>query len=235
MKNICASLKQKNSENGNILIIILLAVFLIGALTFAIQGTLNTTATIDKETLLLRATDVKNYGSELQRGVQYILNNGVSEEDIRFSHPNAHADYGDLSADTNPEDQLFHKNGGGVTYQSAPAGINDGSKWEFYGSSHLPEVGSDAADLIAVLPNVTAAFCTQINKNIGFDINTIPQDTGACLYDGATSRFDQTTHFDNSPNSVNEATFSIKPALQGCVYCNGAGGGYHYYMVLLAR
>lgn len=224
---------NKSSESGNILIIVLLAVFLIGALTVAIQGTLNTTATIDSETLLLRATDVKNYGSELQRGAHYVLSNGVSENDIRFSHPNAHADYGDLSTDTNPEDQIFHKNGGGVTYQLAPSGINDGSQWEFYGSTHLPEVGSDAADLIAVLPNVTAAFCAKINQIIGFDAAQQPEDTGACLYDGATSRFDQTTHFDNSPNTVNENSFSIKPAHQGCVQCSG--GSYHYYMVLLAR
>ena len=78
-------------------------------------------------------------------------------------------------------------------------------------------------------------FCVQINKIIGFDAAQQPEDTGTCLYDGATSRFDQTTHFDNSPNTVNETSFSIKPAHQGCVHCSGGGVSYHYYMVLLAR
>lgn len=220
-----------NAQSGNVLLIILLAVFLIGALTVAIQGTQGTSATIDKETLLLRATDVKRYASELERGMGYILQNSTSETDIRFAHPDADPDYGDLSADTDKSDQMFDKQGGGVTYRAAPAGINDGSPWEFYGNTALPEVGSDEADLIAVLPKVTAEFCAQINKSIGYSGQ--PEDTGTCLYTNSTPRFSDSDQFASSPNTVDEATFSIKPAPQACVECTG--GGYHYYMVLLAR
>lgn len=226
---------SKNAyQSGNVLLIILLAVFLIGALTVAIQGTKSTTATIDKETLLLRTTEVKRYAAELERGIAYILQNGVSEADLRFANPDAHTDYGNLSADADPKDQMFHKLGGGVTYRPAPSGVNDGSKWEFYGDTALPEVGSDEADLIAVLPNVSAAFCEQINKSIGYTTGTQPQDTGTCLNSGAGSRFDNGTQFSGSPNTLDENSFSKKPAPQACVRCAGSGQ-YHYYAVLLAR
>lgn len=162
------------------------------------------------------------------------MNNGKSENDIRFSHTNANIDYGDLSADTDPSDQVFHRQGGGVTYRTAPEGVNDGSKWEFYGNTALPEVGTSESDLIAVLPNVTAVFCQQINKSIGYTEGTQPVDTGTCLNTGASARFDNGTQFSASPNTTDETSFSLKPALQGCVLCSGTGQ-YNYYTVLLAR
>lgn len=225
--------KNCRSESGNILFVILLAVVLIGLLTAAIQST-NQGGNIDKESLLLRATEVQRYASEMERGVVFILNNGVSENDIRFAYPDANSDYGDLSADTDPSNQLFHRDGGGVTYRAPPDDINDGSKWEFYGQTALPEVGSDEAELIAVLPNVTQAFCEQINKSIGYDAGTQPEDTATCLNGGASARFDDGTQFASSPNTVDETTFSLKPAKQGCVKCT-ADGTYHYFDVLLAR
>ena len=37
----------------------------------------------------------------------------------------------------------------------------------FFGTSAIPQVGSDKADLIAVLPNVTLEFCNTINLQLG--------------------------------------------------------------------
>ncbi len=222
-----------NNESGNVLIIILLAIVLIGALTIAIQGTSNQNAHIDNETLILRISEVKRYASELERGVTFIMQNGFSESDIRFSHPNAHADYGDLSADTDKTDQLFDREGGAAKYRDAPSGINDGSSWEFYGHTSLPEVGSDTAELIAVLPNVTQGFCEKINQSIGYDA-TQPSDSSTCINGGAAARFDAGTQFSSPPNTVTSASFSLKPSVQGCVQCT-SDSNYHYYYVLMAR
>ena len=135
---------EKNAgQSGNVLFIILIAVVLIGALSAAILSSGNSeNAQIDKETLALRQSEVQRYAAELQRAVGYIMQNGVSESDIRFAHPDANADYGDLSADADPSDQVFHKDGGGAGYQAPPSGVNDGSAWEFYGHTALPEVSS---------------------------------------------------------------------------------------------
>ncbi|MGH1456722.1 MAG: hypothetical protein ACRBDI_08065 [Alphaproteobacteria bacterium] len=221
-----------NNENGNVLVIILLAIALIGALTAAISGSSNKNANIDDETLILRVTEIQRYTSELESGIMFIMQNGLSESDIRFAHPNANSDYGDLSADTDKSDQLFHRDGGNATYKMAPDGINDGSSWEFYGNTALPEVGSDEADLIAVLPNVTSAFCDQANEMIGYSAQ--PQDSSTCINTGASARFDNGTQFDSSPNTVVTAGFSIKPSTRGCVECT-SDGSLHYFHVLMAR
>lgn len=218
------------AESGNALFMILLAIVLIGAVVAAIRAGGGENAQIDKETLLLRATDIKQYAGELERAVTFVMHNNPSETDIRFAHADAPADYGTIS--TTRSSQIFARTGGGAHYRLPPADINDGSQWEFYGNTHLPEVGSDRADLIAVLPNVTEAFCDKINEMNGYSGQ--PADTGTCLKGADSTRFDDATQFDDSTtNTVDESSFSVKPAMQACVLC--ADNSRHFYHVLMAR
>lgn len=244
------SCEKRVAERGNILFMILIAIALIGLLTVAIQGSGSSrNSNIDNETLIIRATEVQRYASELERAVMFVLQNGVSESDIRFAHPNNNSDYGDLSADTDKSDQVFDRAGGGALYRDPPADINDGSAWEFYGGTHLPSVGSDKADLVAVLPNVTDQFCTKINALNGQ--TGTPADTGSgaasgadpgdCVFLDAAGRFDGSQQFYSTPNTVDETTFAqdattsaAKPAPQACVVC-ARDSANHFYHVILAR
>src|SRR5690606_37213701 len=123
---------------------------------------------IDAETVMLRASDVQRYAGEVSQAVNMIVRNGLSESDIRFSHPNADSAYG--TTFTAPlERQVFHRSGGGAEYRAPPAGINDGTPWQFYGNTHIKGYGTEdsnarKAELLMVLPNVTEAFCTRINE-----------------------------------------------------------------------
>lgn len=225
--------KRSETEGGNVLFIVLLAIVLIGALIVAVQNS-GHEASIDREKLVIRISEVRRYASELERGVTFILQNGYSEADIRFSHPDADPDYGDLSADADKSDQMFDRLGGGAQYRTPPAGINDGSAWEFYGHTALPEVGTDEAELVAVLPNVTLAFCEAYNKVLGYDETTQPEDTGPCINGGASARFDSGTQFSGSPNTVDVSSFTWKPSLSGCAQCT-TDSSYHVFHVLMAR
>ena len=241
---------NRTFESGNILAIILIAVVLLGLLTAAIQSTSRPEGSnIDKETLIIRASEVQRYASELERAVNYIMDSGQSESDIRFSHPDAHTDYGDLTADTDQSDQAFSVDGGGANYRAAPNNINDGSSWEFYGGTQIPSMGTGRAELVAVLPNVTPAFCAKINELNGQPV--APSDTGAstasasdpgdCVALGAAGRFNDSVQFYASPNTMDETSFAqdantsaASPAPQGCVQCD-VGSAYHFYHVLLTR
>jgi len=189
---------------------------------------------IDKEKLVIRISEVRRYVSELERGVSFILQNGYSEADIRFAYPDAHSDYGDLSADADKTDQMFDRLGGGAQYRTPPPGINDGSSWEFYGHTALPEVGTGGAELIAVLPNVTQTFCEAYNATLGYDSATQPTDSITCINGGAAARFDAGTQFSVSPNTVDTGTFTYKPSLSGCVQCT-VDSSYHVFHVIMVR
>lgn len=241
------------AERGNVLFMILIAVALIGFLTAAVMSSgQNESAAIDEETLAVRASEVQRQAGEIERAVLFIVNNGRSESDLRFAHPDAPSDYGDLGADADKSDQIFHRDGGGTNYPSAPDDVNDGSPWEFYGGTALPAVGSDRAELVAVLPNVTQAFCDKINALNGQPTGaSTPQDTGGSLASGASAgncvnmgddgRFGDTRQFYASPNTADAATFAqnpeisaARPALEGCALCS-ADSKYHYFHTLLAR
>lgn len=221
-------------ETGNVLFFILLAIVLIAALTAAIVGTSEIGQNIDRETLILRVSQTRSYASELERAVRIIMQNGKSETDLRFAHPDAPADYGDLNNDPDSSDQIFAKNGGGASYQPPAPGINDGSKWEFYGNTSLPQTGSDLPELIAVLPNVSAVFCEAVDKALGYSSGTVPEDSGACLYAGNAERFDDGRQYSSTPNTISNGSFSNTPALEACLKCT-SNDSYHFYHVLLIR
>ena len=252
---LCPSSKSSYSsrlnECGNVLFLILIAIVLIGLLTAAIQSTNRPEgANIDNEALIIRATEVQRYASELERAVKYIMENGKSESDIRFAHPDAPSDYGDLSADVDPSDQVFHLDGGAANYREPPDGINDGSAWEFYGGTHIPGMGtSSRAELVAVLPNVTQAFCDRINMLN--NQSAAPVDPGAgvasgtnageCIHLEDDGRFRDGRTFFSSVNLMDETSFAqdpntsaARPAPQACVTCT-AGPANHFYHVLIVR
>ncbi len=219
-------------QNGNVLLIILIAIALIAALIAAIQGTSSNNAHIDRETLILHASQVRQYANEMERGIHFIFQNSISESDIRFSHPLAATAYGDLSADTDKSDQMFAREGGGVQYKNPPVGVNNGDAWEFYGQTALPSVGSDEAELVAVLPNVTEGFCSVVNKSLGYEGQ--PEDTSSCIKAANSKRFGDGEQFSSSPDEVEETSFSSLPAKEGCVQCTN-DGNYHYFYTLISR
>ena len=238
---------QARSQSGNVLFIILIAVALLGILTAVVQsGSNSESSNIDDESLSIKISQTQSYVAELERAVLYIMRQAVSESDIRFALPNDDStDYGDIDAANGDGQthifQVFHRDGGAANYRLPETGISDGSTWEFVGMTHIPGIGTSRGDLVAVLPNVTDAFCARINAINGQ--TGAPTDTGACIYPSNNSaRFDGGQQFeDSAPNTFDEATFeqdssagAVKPAPQACVVCT-TGGANYFYHVLLAR
>lgn len=231
-------MEKRSSESGNIVLLILIAVVLIGLVTAAMRSNGFGDATIDPEQLTVNATRVKQYASELENAAVIILTNGASEEDIRFSHPDAPADYGN-DYNVTPAAQVFSPKGGGAEYRSPPPGVqNTAAPWEFFGHTAIPGAGGDRAELVAVLPDVTQAFCDKINAMNGQTTAT-PTDSGAaqtgCVYGGDALRFDGGVLYDDAAtNTADEASFTVVPAMEACVSC-AADGKLHFYHVLHVR
>lgn len=228
------------SERGNILVYALIGIVLVGLLTVALSQGNDGGKDVGQEQMVIKGTEVQRYAAKVQQGVNTVLQNRVSETDLRFAHPKAPNDYGTITS--NPAAQVFHPSGGAAEYAAPPVGVQvAAAPWEFFGDVSLPQIGSDRADLVMVLPDVTQEFCTSINKQLGFtneDPTPFPDGVGAggCLNGGNSSRFDDGT-FSSSPNVIADtvpkaASFTRTPAPQACVVC---GTDYHYYYVLLAR
>ncbi|WP_435640578.1 hypothetical protein [Micavibrio aeruginosavorus] len=216
-------------ESGNVIFFILLGIALVGLVTAALRSGGSESANIDAEQMVIKVSQVQQYASALARATEVAYQNVREESAISFAHPDSHSDYGTYG--TTPSAEIFHVQGGGADYLEPPAGVNDTSAWEFYGTTAAPDVGTDAADLIAVLPNVTPEFCTAMNTSLGQLGDT--DDTGTCVYDSSGVRFSGI--FSSAPNTMDGSSFTFTPAPQGCVTCTGAGNTQHFYKVILAR
>jgi hypothetical protein len=220
------------TTSGNMLIYILGAIFLMGLLIVLVKGNFQEGTGVDAEKVLMQVNEVQRYGSEMERGVRYILQEGFSESQLRFASPNS-ASYGDIT--DFPRQQVFSESGGGVEWRDPPRGSQlAGDEWIFSGANTVPLVGStcglaECSDLVVILPNVTEAFCTQVNRTKDID------NTGGVPPEDADS-FDKTTYFTNGvftyggiiDTSGNEADGKA----EGCV---DDAGSYFYYRVLLPR
>jgi hypothetical protein len=226
------------STSGNMLIYILGAIFLMGLLVVLIKGSFQEGTGIDGEKLLIRANEVQRFGSEVERGVRYILQNGYSEDDLRFAQPNT-TSYG-LLTDI-PGRQVFSPSGGGVELARLPTDIlTASSAWIFTARNEGDVIGSTCADrrctdMMLVLPNVSKQFCTQINR-----MNKVENPSGDPPEDA--DGFSLSYYFDRNgyifAQTLNTAGDELENKTEGC-FEGGAGdtvaGRYYYYRVLHAR
>ena len=226
-----------NSESGNILIYILGAIFLLGLLVVISKGSVTPGASIDHETLMIRVSEVQEYGKELEQAVSYVMANGHSEVDIRFAHPDASSAYGDIT-DT-PSRQVFSRDGGGARYREPPEGIQTtATDWIFTGNNKVNNVGtsicgatSQCSDIIALLRSVTLQFCLAIN-----DKNDIPSPANAPPVDDNFFSFSNPfvgdlTHL----TAIYSTDNNLNGKFEGCFQESNPSNDYNYYRVLLAR
>ena len=233
--------KKKQNEAGNILLYILGAIALLGLLIIAVKGSSTPGSNINEEELMIRVAEIQQYGAELEQAVTYIMQNGFSETDIRFAHPDANSAYGDIT--DNPQRQVFSRNGGGATYRQPPSDIQTtATDWVFSGENVVNDIGSSincngvnssCVELIALLMNVTKDFCILINEknNITNASGDPPQDDGHVAHSVPF-----VGSFNHSRNII-DTTFYLAGKMEGCFEGDTTppSGTYHYYRVLLAR
>lgn len=229
---------ERPGESGNIIFFILMAIVLIGLVTAALRSTGIETASISHEDLAIKVAQVRQHAAEVEHGVQLVMQNGISEQDISFAHPDAPTQYGSYNA--NPKAEIFNPAGGGATWRTPPSGIayssGGAAAWEYYGDTNAPNVGSDKPDLIAVLPEVSDQFCDEVNRTRNQTSQQPTDNSGSCIDNAATRstlRFGSANGwFPAVADDMDPASFTTLPAPEACVRC---GAVPYYYHVLMAR
>lgn len=227
-----------NNEQGNVLFLILIAVALFAALSYAVtSSTRSGGGDASSETNLISSAQISQYPASINTAIMRMVIGGTSVSDIRFNRP---SEFDDLDADTIG---VFHPSGGGATYIPAPSDIMvDGlpGDWTFNGDLEVPEIGVTGAggnDIIAFLVGLKSAICSRINEKHGLP-TTIPVLNGdrstqytTRMYDDGTS--DYTLPVVDVPDIDDGAgTFDGQPF--GC-FQNAGGGDYVYYHVIIDR
>lgn len=222
-------LTRSKRQSGNVIFLLIIAIVLIAALTYAITKSDTGVTNLTREKATIAAAQVSSFNMGLKRATENMTRQGMSESTISFASRNL-TGYG--TPDTSPSNEVFNIRGGGAGFLPVPANVNNGAQWEFSSFTAAPGVGDDATpDLMVILPNVQESFCRAYNDKAGYALtDPIPTDDSMCLYD-TTKRFNGSFATGVDVNTMNANTFRI-PAHFACVSC---GGVYHAYYVLLAR
>lgn len=223
---------KRYKKRGNVFFVILLGVVLFASLSVALMRIDQGNANISSEKVDVAASQTLRYISQIKQSVDFIYQNGVSEADLRFAHPLADSQYGDIN--TNIENQIFAEIGGGLSYAKPPSDVSTlDINYEFFGFSAAPQVGTSSPDLMVVVRNVRESVCRRLNELVGYDSDvTIPSDTGTCVYSStASDKFTGSFATGGDINDMGTSNYNL-PAHQACVIC---GSDYHFYSVLLER
>lgn len=240
------------SDAGNALFLILIAVALFAALSYAITSSGRGSGDIDKEQASIAAAQIVQYGDAIYRAIQKMkIINGCSDYDISFyldTEPDL--TFYQHTPETRDECKVFHPDGGGVAYQDLldqlPNMINwSGTGFRFLGSNIYYELsysgpacsgGNQCYDLIFMV-RIPETYCREIAERF-----EVLEADGSFVNESASINLNRFTGIygtaplnnligDNAGNRV----MADKP--QGCFYwpAGGSAEGYYYYNLLISR
>lgn len=241
--------QNRQNESGNVLFLILIAVALFAALSYAVtQSTRSGSGTTERETILLNSAGLTQYPTTLRTAVVRMILAGYDIGEIGFMAPGG-AGFSGASA----RNQVFHPTGGGAVFQEAPAEVmsaNMAPTWYYNGNFEITGIGQDGTggnDLIAFLPGVTIGVCRRLNEELGIPLTgTLNAPDNNVPVVAATNNLIEDTHIlgDTFPTSAGANVISNdggvanaflgQPA--GCFLDTDLNGGsFVFYSVLLER
>lgn len=179
---------ELTSQSGNILFLILIAVALFAALSYAVTQTTGPGNNSKEETSLISGAQVSQYPSIIKTAlVRMSVSKNLDHDEIYFNRPSG-GDYTGINDDpdnhANPERFVFHPSGGGVTYQSPADSVltADGDEWYFSALQAIQDVGSTRPDVVAYLPGIAKSVCESINSKLGIDTMPVHNDHALSVF-----------------------------------------------------
>lgn len=243
-------------QSGNALFLILIAVALFAALSYAVTQSGRGGGSIDKETAILDAAQITQYSALVHNAVTRIMIlNGCSETELSFENTITAQDYTNATSPSDKSCHVFDRNGGGMTYQSPSsewlgplpsdlghdAGLDALHGVWFITDASFSGIGVSGGDLALILPYVTKEICVAMNDmfSIVNPSGNPPQDN-AIAYDIAPfdGNYGSNKVFNNTTSGNDEFNGKASGCIAGGLGAGFAGqptGTYAYYQVLIER
>ncbi len=247
---------NRNSQSGNVLFFILIAIALLGALTATLnRSSNNTNDTGSHEQRQIQANEILTYAKSIETAVQNLRARGCGENEIAFWHDsNGDGVEGNPDANRNsyaPTDHschIFEPEGAGMTFVTVPDNYLDSffnasfafGNYNYGANSSFPGVGrtgncsvSECKELTMVLYHIKKELCLQINTALG-----IENPSGDAPFERTPLGNWGVAHFQGTyPSSTNGVDNGVYGAKTLCLkHENGSGDElYSFYHILLAR
>lgn len=231
--------KKRSGEEGNVLFLILIAVALFAALSYAVTQSSRSGGGDTSETTLINSAQITQYPASIRTSIIRMLVSGnVAADEVLFDVPN---DFTANCGVANVDRCVFHPKGGGATYSEAPpevVTVTTPQPWVFNSENEIALVGTTvggnapsatSADIIAFLPNVTDLVCRRLNEQLGIG-SAIPPESGIDVVEQMDL---SNAGIGAGGGTIGEGTGA---ALDGQPFgCFAQGGANYYYHVLLEQ
>ena len=236
-KRTFACSDDRCAESGNVLFLILIAVALFAALSYAVtQSTRSGSGNTDGERSLLNSATLTQYPATIRTAVVRMILGGIDLEALAFEAP---ASFGGMA---NTDSAVFHPQGGGAIFQDAPSDVmasGSAGTWFFNGNFEVPDVGQAAAEgneLIAFLLNVSTGVCRRVNEELGitagtFTLSGIPevQLTDASFTD---TELEGEVYPTTDQEDITNATQDLDGQPTACIRDTSLGQNIFYSVIL---
>ncbi len=225
-------------ERGNALFLILIAVALFAALSYAItQSITGTGSTSEEEETSLDISKLSQYASSVNTALTRMTFSNVDISEIDFTPLNTGTNINDLFADDGTGDD------GGINATAGNASIPaafDG--WFINAENQMPGVGVDSLqDVVMFITDIDYATCKEINRQyVGEapttsipDVSASPPNTASSFVGDGSGALDQTTVVD-----MDDAGGVLNGEITYCVNVDGTAdpnGEYVFYYVVKLR
>ena len=226
------------NQSGNILFLILIAVALFAALSYAVtQSTRSGTGSSNKEQMAINIAQLTQYPVGVRTAVVRMVIGGIDPTDLEFNAPSV---FDDL---TSTKVGVFHPDGGGATYILPPDALVQGTspvsnQWFFNADFEVLNLGTSVSgdlagnEYIALLPGISDSACDRINSDLGIGPDV---ETSFLAISRITKNMDNNYVLPSSEYVIGGDSFSLSLAGQpfGCIKL--AGLFNYYYHVLLEQ
>lgn len=238
-------------ETGNALFLILIAVALFAALSYAVTQSGRGGGGIDREKAELIASQIVQYGTSISTAINRMILRGIPIEHIAFESPliidmNGNEYY---PAGYNPncltqDCQVFAPEGGGQSVTIFTEGMRDPANTPAFRPG-LPRlvtrpikgIGTDELELLFHISGLSRHTCQAINRGLGIappdGVPPVEVDTGiGTSYNGSFPTYGGIAIGDNAPELVGQSAFCLQrdPSLSST-----DPGHFIYYQVIVPR
>lgn len=235
-------MNARKAESGNVLFYILIAVALLGALSFAVvQSGGGGAQSISDDRARLIATEIIEYSNVMSSAVSQLTLRGVGIDELCFDDTNwGGSNYNYSPGCDDNFNKIYHISGAGVNWVQAPSEAMDGSAspdnlWHIYGDNEVQGLGTTCgaagcSDLILLVDELSKQVCQQLNGLL--DV-TNPSDDPPTDTDIGETRYVGVFGYAQTIGDEAGGTELVGRS-SGCFY-NTNDDKYVFYKVLIAR
>lgn len=240
--------KSCMAEKGNVLFLILIAVVLFAALSYAVTQSSRGGGNANSESLKIKAAQLTQYGAAIKTAVMRMKLTGTDDAEFCFdtdliAEPKWYDGAPGCADDGN---KVFHADGGGATFQDIDetyldSGYSASDQYGlpiFTGRSQVALIGENTeAELLMLVPYLKLEICEELNRSLGIPL-PIEHDYTCCGIDVA-KQFNGSYGGQDAIGAHDDVTDPARRTIyegfsEGC-FSETSGGLYIYYHVLLER